>query len=285
MDRIIGAHLSTSGGYAKALEGIALREGNCLQIFSSSPRTWASASPSADSIMQFTKLKSTLRIDPVYFHANYLINLADPETTGEKSVLALIQELHLAHQMGVRGSIVHTGSFKNKNVTRSLKEHANYPILLGNIQKVLAQTPEDTFVILENAGTRKIGETIDQLGEIIHDIVNPRLKICLDTCHLHAAGYALTTQHEFDSFLANFDKLIGMDQLELIHMNDSRDSAGSLRDRHENIGQGFVNPHMFQFFLNEKRTRHVPIILETPGFDGNGPDKKNIDILKSFITE
>lgn len=285
MSHSIGAHLSTAGGYQKALDTILQIGGNCVQIFSSSPRTWASAHPSEEFLMQFNSIRKALGINPIYFHANYLINLADPGTTGEKSVTSLIQELKLANQIKVKGSVVHTGSFKNKNETRSLREHPNYPILLANIKTVLVETPEETYLILENAGTRKIGEKIDQLGEIIHDLDSSRLKVCLDTCHLHAAGYALSTQDEFDSFMSMFDSLVGLDRLELVHMNDSKDALGSLRDRHENIGQGFVNSQMFRFFLNDKRTCHVPIILETPGFDGKGPDKKNIDIVKRFITE
>lgn len=281
----IGAHLSSSGGYQKALESIVAKGGNCLQIFSSSPRIWSSAQVTDAAISVFVNLKKKCEIDPIYFHALYLLNLADPNQTGEKSVKALIDELQLASKMDVRGSIVHTGSFKNKDKTLHCRDEHYYPALLENIRKVLSETPSNTFLILENAGNRKIGQTIDQLSEIMEDINDPRIRVCLDTCHLHAAGYSLADRKQFEFFLDDFDTKIGIDKLEVIHMNDSRDQLNDLRDRHENIGKGFVGIEVFKNFLNSPRTKDIPFIIETPGFDGNGPDKENIDILKSLITE
>lgn len=283
MTQKIGAHLSTSGGYHKALLSIADKGGNCLQIFSSSPRTWSPAQVEDETISQFLKLKEQLHIMPVYFHALYLVNLADPAATGEKSVVALTQELQLASRMQVVGSIVHTGSFKNKDQTLSCRDEQYYSILLNNIKKVLTDTPDNTLLILENAGNRKIGQTVDQLAEIIEDIGNDRLRVCLDTCHLHAAGYDLRSEEHFETFLSDFDQKIGLDKLEVIHVNDSRDNLNDLRDRHENIGKGFVGIEVFKNFLNHPKTKGIPFIIETPGFDGNGPDKENIDILKSLI--
>ncbi|MBP9691330.1 deoxyribonuclease IV [Candidatus Woesebacteria bacterium] len=284
MNHRIGAHLSTSGGYHKALEQIVHVGGNCLQIFSSSPRTWQSASPHEDTITRFGDLKKQLHIDSVYFHALYLVNLADDAATGEKSVRALTSELCLAQRMGVKGSVIHTGSFKSKNkdVPLSCHDEKNYPILLAQIKSVLRETPPETLLILENAGTRKIGQTIEQLSEIITDVDDKRVRVCLDTCHLHAAGYDLRSPKDFDHFLTSFDALIGLEKLEVVHLNDSRDPFNSLRDRHENIGKGNVGIEVFQNFLNHQKTKHLPFILETPGFDGNGPDKENIDILKSL---
>lgn len=284
MEHKIGAHLSTSGGYHKALDSIVRKGGNCLQIFSSSPRTWRPAQVEDKVISQFSEIKKKLAIDPIYFHALYLVNLADPAATGEKSVTALTNELQLAAKMGVVGSIVHTGSFKNKDSTLSCRDEKLYPTLLENIKKVLSVTPSETFLILENAGNRKIGQTIDQLAEIIEDIGDDRIRICLDTCHLHAAGYSLADTEQFEAFLDDFETKIGLKKLEVIHMNDSRDKLNDLRDRHENIGKGYVGIEVFKNFLNHPKTRHIPFIIETPGFDGNGPDKENIDILKSLIT-
>jgi len=284
MTQKIGAHLSTSGGYHKALRSIVSKGGNCLQIFSSSPRTWSPARVDEKIISQFVELKNNLGIDPVYFHALYLVNLADPASTGDKSVMALIQELQLAAKMNVIGSVVHTGSFKNKDKTLSCRDEELYPSLLQNIKKILSDTPSETYLILENAGNRKIGQTIDQLAEILEDVRDNRIRICLDTCHLHAAGYNLTNKELFETFLEDFDNKIGLNKLEVIHMNDSRDQLNDLRDRHENIGKGFVSMEVFNNFLNHPKTKHIPFIIETPGFDGQGPDKKNIDIIKSLIS-
>ncbi len=285
----IGAHLSTSGGYTTALKSITEKGGNCLQVFSSSPRTWSNSTLSQKDIDDFVALKNDLNIDPIYFHACYLINCADSQEVGQKSIQSLIFELQLAHKMQVRGSIVHTGSFKENGSSGDnyldMRGSALYTCLIANIQTILKETPNDTYLFLENAGNRKIGRTIDQLANIIEDVKDERVKVCLDTCHLHAAGYDLNTQENFETFLDRFEKEIGLSKLELVHMNDSRDPLGSLRDRHDNIGEGYVGIDVFKNFLNNPRTKHLSFIIETPGFDDKGPDKQNLDILKGFIDE
>jgi len=281
----IGAHLSISGGYYKALQRITDIGGNCLQIFSASPRGWNLAKITDSDRKLFIEEKKGLRVDPVYFHASYLINLAGESRTANLSKQSLITELNIASQLGVKGSIIHLGSFKNngRDALRCVSTDTKYDFLLNNIIEVLTKTPKDTFFIIENAGNRKIGQTIDEIAKIIKDINDERIKVCLDTCHLFSAGYSLQTQKELDIFLFDFDKKIGLHRLEAWHINDSKDPFKSFRDRHENIGAGTVGPSTFKLLLNDPRTKDLPFIIETPGFDGNGPDKKNIDILKSFV--
>ena len=284
--KLIGAHESIAQGYANALHKVNYIGGNCLQIFSSSPRTWQSANVPSNIIQEFTETKKELQIGPIFFHACYLINLADGGYVGEKSVQSLTKELELAKLMGVAGSIIHPGSFKTteKKVYDHTKvDQSAYSIFLGNIQKVLDNTPKESLVILENSGTRKIGSTIDELAKIINDLKDPRIHICLDTCHLHAAGYDLSTKDKLDAFLDNFDRKIGLDKLSVVHTNDSKDPLGSFRDRHENIGKGLVGISVFQNLLNSSVLKQKPFIIEVPGFDGNGPDKRNIDILKEMF--
>lgn len=269
----IGAHQSISGGFTVALESIAEKGGSALQIFASSPRFWTQPDVSDETAQAFVAKKNALKIDPIYFHACYLINLANTEKGGYASVSTLTKELTLAHRMQIRGSIIHLGSLTN----------GNYEKLIANIQKVIEQTPGDTVFIAENAGTRKIGTTLEELGNIVRDVNSDRLKICLDTCHLHAAGYDLSSEKKFDAFFLQFDTLIGMDKLEVIHVNDSRDPFDSHRDRHENIGDGQIPSEVFSLLVNHKLTKDIPMILEVPGFDKKGPDKKNIDILKQLV--
>lgn len=281
MNHLLGAHLSTTGGHHKAVQSIAEKGGNCLQIFSSSPRTWKSASISDEAIEHFNKVTSDLRIGPIYFHALYLANLAFDNDTGKKSVVAMINELNLASKMGVKGSVIHTGSFINPQP--EYYGHDVYEDVIMNITTILENTPEDTLLILENSGNRKIGQKLDELGVIIDAVGSPRVKVCLDTCHLHVAGYDLNDQKDFEHFLLAFDTLIGLERLELIHLNDSKDPFNSSRDRHENIGKGNVGIDVFKNFLNNPQTKHLPFILEVPGFDEKGPDKENLDIVKSLI--
>jgi deoxyribonuclease-4 len=276
----IGAHKSASGGYDKAVERVADITGNCLQIFSYSPRSWQSRDLDNETKAAYLAALDEHDIGPVYFHACYLINLADRSQTGEKSVKNLSAELTLAADIGVAGSVVHTGTYKTDD--GEPEDEAHYEHLLENIRAALKNSPDDALILLENAGNRKIGRHIQDLADIIADIDSDRLRICLDTCHLHAAGYDLSSEEKFTEFFNDFDEQIGLDKLELIHVNDSRDELGSLRDRHANIGEGNIPEKVFKLLVNRPETRDKPMIIETPGFGESGPDEKNLKILRGF---
>ncbi|OGK09206.1 hypothetical protein A2767_06670 [Candidatus Roizmanbacteria bacterium RIFCSPHIGHO2_01_FULL_35_10] len=272
----LGAHQSIAGGYTQALERIKNIGGNCLQIFSSSPRGWSFTKLDEVQRSLFLERNAELKIDPIYFHASYLVNLADAERIGNLSKLSLIAELSIAPKLKIKGSIIHLGSFKDM---------PDMPTLVNNIIEVLKKTPEESLFIIENAGNNKIGKDLKEIAEIINQVNNPRVRVCLDTCHLHAAGYDFTTSEKLDKFIIEFDKLIGLKKLELFHINDSKDPFNSGRDRHENIGRGSIGLKTFKLLLNHPITKHLPFIIETPGFDDNGPDKQNLDILKSLVSE
>jgi len=273
----LGAHQSISGGYTEALKRITNIGGNCLQIFSSSPRGWNFAKPTEEEIREFRIQNSELSIDPIYFHATYLINLADDGRIGHASKQSLISEMNLAPRLGIKGSIIHLGSYKGES------SPTKYITLITNIKEILEKTPKESLFIIENAGNRKIGQTLEEISQIVKDVNRPRVRICFDTCHLFSNGYKFDTNQELDIFLAKLAKLEINNIVELWHINDSRDEFDSGHDRHENIGQGKMNVDEFKILLNHSKTKSYPFIIETPGFDGNGPDKKNLDILKSMI--
>lgn len=278
----IGAHMSIAGGYHLALGRVQEIGGNCLQIFSASPRGWNRAVLTEESKSRFLEAKRRLGIGTIFFHASYLINLAEEGRIGDESKKSLIAELNVASQLGVVGSIVHTGSFKGSPPAKWDTSDKKFAVLMSNISEVLAHTPKDAYLIIENAGNKKIGQNIDELASIIRNAKSDRIKVCLDTCHLFSAGYDLSTQEKFDAFFGEFDTKIGLERLVVFHTNDSRDPFNSGRDRHENIGQGTLTTRPFELLINDRRTRDLPFIIETPGFDGKGPDKKNMDILKSM---
>ena len=273
----LGAHQSIAGGLDKAIERVVKIGGNCLQIFSSSPRGWSFNKLSNEEINKFIIKAEKLLISPIYFHASYLINLADENKIGKLSKQSLIHELNLAQKLKIKGSIVHLGSYKNKSQT------SKYQILINNIKEILEKTPKNTLFIIENAGTRKIGQTLEEISQIFKDVNSSRLRLCLDTCHLFSNGYKFEIQKELDNFLEKLEKLNLLDKLELWHLNDSRDPLNSGKDRHENIGQGKIGLNEFKILLNHPKTNNYPFIIETPGFGKEGPDKKNLDILKSLI--
>src|SRR3989344_8609840 len=188
----IGAHQSIGGGYTQALDRIKNIGGNCLQIFSSSPRGWNFAKINDIQATQFRNKKSEMGIDPIYFHASYLINLANTEKVGSLSKLSLIAELSIALKLNIKGSIIHTGSFKDKK---------DMSPLIKNIREILQKTPDESLFIIENAGNNKIGKNLNEIAEIINLVNNPRVRVCLDTCHLHSAGYDLTSKEKLDKFI------------------------------------------------------------------------------------
>ena len=273
----LGAHLSISGGYHKALEHIVEIGGNCLQIFSTTPRGWSFAKITEQQIFDFTSLKSKLKVNPVYFHASYLINLANEGKIGHLSKLSLISYLSIAPKLQIKGSIIHLGSYKDQ------KTNIKYQKLISNIKNILAKTPRNSLFIIENAGNNKIGKDLKEIAKIIKDARDSRIRVCLDTCHLYSSGYDLSTEEKLDRFLELFDSLIGLERLELFHFNDSKDPFDSGRDRHENIGKGTIPIETFKLIMTHPKLKHLPLIIETPGFDDEGPDKKNLDILKRLV--
>ncbi len=273
----LGAHLSISGGYHTALKNIIKIGGNCLQIFSTSPRGWNFAKILKQQAFDFTSLKSKLKVDPVYFHASYLINLANEGKIGHLSKLSLISELSIAPKLHIKGSIIHLGSYVGN------KTEDKYKTLITHIKEILNRTPKESLFIIENAGNNKIGKDLKEIGNIIKDAGDSRIKVCLDTCHLYSSGYDLSSKEKLDRFLETFDSLIGLERLELFHFNDSKDPFDSGRDRHENIGKGMVPAETFRLIMTHPLLIHLPFIIETPGFHDKGPDKKNLDILKSLL--
>ncbi len=272
----LGAHQSIAGGYQEALKRINAIGGNCLQFFSSSPRGWNFAKVDDKTVEQFLQFKKDLKIDPIYFHASYLVNLSDEGKIGHLSKMSLISEMTIAPRLKVKGSIVHLGSYKSD------KTDSKYQKLIANIKEVLENTPEESLFMIENAGNNKIGQTLEEIAAIVRDVDSNRVKVCLDTCHLFSAGYDLSSEQKLTDFLNKFDELIGLNKLEVFHFNDSRDPYASGRDRHENIGQGTIPVSEFRVLMTNPTTKDLAFIIETPGFDGKGPDKKNLDILKSL---
>lgn len=275
----IGGHLSVAGGYHNALIKTVEIGGNALQIFSSSPRNWGVVPPSEEQIQLFLQTKKDLAIDPIYFHASYLVNLADNERIGSASIQTLTDELRLAEKMQVKGTIIHLGSFKLKDEKPTPQQ---YSILFSNIQQVLDNTPEETLFLIENAGNKKLCWSLEELGFIVKELNHRRVKVCLDTCHLWGAGYDLSTEDKFNYYFDQFDKLVGLEKLEVFQVNDSKDELGSFRDRHENIGEGSIPMNEFELLVNHEITRDKPFLLEVPGEDKKGPDKDNVTRLASL---
>lgn len=280
MKHLIGAHVGVSKGLVAAAEKAAAIGANCMQLFASPPRSFAPSKFNVEDCLAFTKQTKSLGIDPVFIHATYLINLgSENPRLLESSIACLVDDLNIAGKINAVGSIVHTGSHKGKGLVVVL------PTVAGAVESVLKQTPAQTKLLLEIAsgGNGKISSTFEELQLLLERINSPRVGVCLDSCHMFAGGYAFDTTEKVDQLAHKIKTTIGWEKVWCMHANDSKFEFGSYRDRHENIGQGFIGKNGLALLLRHPKFGKLPFILETPGFEDKGADKQNIDILKSLI--
>lgn len=277
---IFGAHVSTAGGIENA-PGKAVEIGaDAMQIFGSAPQSFQYTEPPTLSRELFKKRVKDGNIRPVFLHGVYLINLAsENQTLVSLSVKSLIEYQKLAADIGALGTIFHLGSHKGRGLEAVLTQ------VIKACTKVIEGSPDDVFLIIENsAGTAgKIGGSFRELGEIIRGIASEKIKVCLDTCHAFVSGYAIHQRGGLRKALVEFDREIGLERLICIHANDSKAPFMSAIDRHENIGQGYIGEKGFEIIVNHPKLKKLPFIIETPGFDQKGPDRKNLTILRSLV--
>ncbi len=281
--RRVGAHLSISGGFKQAVESIVEKGGNCLQIFSGSPRGWQMKLPSNEEAKVFKDLCEEKDVKPIFIHAKYLINLgSDKKRLVEISKQALIHDLRVGEMIGAKGVIDHLGSHQGRGWQASKQQ------LVRAIKDILRSTPKGIELMIENSAGQK-GKFTSQLEEIrflFQAVSSKRLGWCLDSCHAWAAGYSLGKIGNSliqNDIVKEAERLKILDRLGCVHVNDSRDEFGSGRDRHENLGKGKLGLEGLGAYVNHPQLKHLPMIIETPGFEGLGPDKKNLDILKSVL--
>ena len=275
----IGAHVSSSGGISKAIDRGADIGCEAIQIFGSSARSWAFKHPAEKEVAAFKERRAETGMGAVFFHAIYLINLGSPNPElVEKGVQSLINYMTLAANIGADGVIFHPGSHKGQGYEQVFDQAVNA------IKRVLDNTPEGPYLCLENmAGMgQHLGAKFEELGGILKEVNSPRLRICLDTQHSFAAGYDLTTPEGVESMIAQFDAAIGAENLAAVHANDSKQLCGSGVDRHDNIGEGYIGEPGFAAIMGHPAFKDAPFFLEVPGFEGDGPDRRNVDILKNI---
>ena len=273
----IGAHVSTSGGISKAV--VRGQEIGCeaIQIFGSSPQTWTFKPVPGEQIELFKQGLADAGIGPVFLHAIYLINLGTPDKEKlKKGIDSLANYMKLAADLGAVGVIFHPGSHGGRGYEAVL------PQTVEAIEIVLDTAPEGPVLAVENmAGMgQHIGAKFDELGGILDAVDSPRLKICLDTQHSFAAGYDLANPEGIQAMLDELDAGPGSANVAAVHANDSKRVCGSGVDRHDNIGEGFIGEEGFAAIMANPAFADVPFLLEVPGFEGNGPDLQNMDILK-----
>jgi deoxyribonuclease-4 len=278
--RRIGGHVSTAGGLQNAITNTLSIGGNAIQIFAGSPRMWARSLYPAKIAEAFREGVVKADLNPVYIHALYLTNLAsdNPEILA-KSIAALKTDMTNSAAINGAGVVLHIGSHQGRGW-----EHDKAQVIAA-IKKVLDSTPEESILLLENSAGQqgKIG-SLPELKDILSAIPNSRLRVCLDTAHAFEAGYNFTTTDGIEMWIAEIEKTITLEKIELFHLNDSKTPLGSGRDNHQNIGDGFIGSEGLKNLINHPKFSHLPLILEVPGIEGMGPDKANIDRVKSLLS-
>lgn len=275
---LLGAHVSAAGGPYKALERGDELGAEVIQIFGASPRTWSAPLPKAADLKLYQEARGKTKVQEVYLHAAYLVNIGTAEPVlRARSIKNLSQHLAIAEALGAEGLIFHPGSGGDQ-----LPEEAITKTIEG-MQQVLEAVPGKAMLIMENTagGGKKIGGTPEELGLLLKGVKSPRIKVCIDTAHAFEAGIIEQyTQEGITEFFDAWDEYVGLENVVALHINDSKTPYKSHHDRHENLGKGFIGLDGFRALAKEKRLAHTAWMLEVPGFEGMGPDKQNMDILK-----
>jgi deoxyribonuclease-4 len=272
---LIGAHVSPAGGPAKAVERGVERAARSIQIFNQNPRQWKPREYSAEEVADFRSAMAASNVDSLLIHAVYLLNCASEQAEfRKKSLASLVVSLRAGAALGATAVVLHPGS--------ALKGGGAVDAAIKRAGKVIAKAlsdSEDCPLHLEDTagagGT--LGRSFEELAQLIEVAGgDERLGVCLDSCHLLASGYDIRTADGLASVLDDFDRIVGLDRLGSLHVNDSATPLGSNVDRHANLGDGEIGRKGIAAFLSEPRFEGMPCVLEGPGHTGKAVDRQDI---------
>lgn len=279
MRALLGAHVSAAGGHARAFERARAIGADCLQIFTRAPSRWRGKPLTAALVQTFRAEREASGHPTVLAHDAYLTNLAaeDPHVYG-RSLEALIDEVFRCHQLGLDGLVLHLGSHLGRGEGRGLTR------FIRGLEQVMRATPPLPLLLETTAGQGHcLGHRFEHLAEVLSRIGSQRLGVCLDTCHVFAAGYELRTTPGYRRTFREFQHVIGMDRLWALHLNDSKSPFGSRLDRHAHIGQGEIGAEAFRRLVTDPRLSGIPMILETP--EHETMHSVNLSLLRQMAQE
>jgi len=279
---LLGGHMSIAGGFHKAIEAGESIGCTAIQMFTRSNRQWKAKKITDDAIEKFKEARKNSCIDSVVAHLPYLVNIGSPvEKTRHASLSIVKDELKRCDALGIKYIVLHPGSHLGEG------EQVCLDRIVKGIDSLLSADKGKAMIVLENMAGQgtNVGYQFEQLGYIIKNIKEKkRVGICFDTCHAFAAGYDLRDEESYENVWKNFSKTIGLRNLKVMHLNDSKRELGSRVDRHEDIGKGKLTKAAFTLLMNDKRFFSVPKILETPKATLQ-TYAKNMRILKGLLTE
>jgi len=279
-----GSHLSIAGGYYKAVDAAEALSMDCVQLFTKNNNQWNGKPITPEDVKLFRDRLEATGIHHPIAHDSYLINLASPvDELWQKSIDAFTHELERAELLGLIGVVMHPGSYVSSTPEEGLRR------IVEGLDEAHRRTPQvKTLTLLETTAGQgtNLGHRFEHLREIIQEVENPdRVGVCVDTCHIFAAGYPLIAQEEYAATMLEFDTLIGIDRIKAFHLNDSLKPFGSRVDRHEHIGRGTLGLEPFRHLVNDPRFEKIPMYLETAKGIENGEelDAINLRTLKGLI--
>ncbi len=274
---LLGAHVSTAGGLAKAVERGTERGCESIQIFHQSPRMWRPTRYGEADFAEFREAMDSSPVEAVIIHAVYLINCATTDRElRKKSLASLTHALRIGDDIGAAGVVLHPGAQKGEPLGPSIRRAAKV------ISEALEETESCRLLLEQTAGHKGLlGRDFDQTAELIELAGGGgRLGLCLDSCHLFVQGYDITDAEHLDAVLDEADAKVGLERLGAVHVNDAAAPLGSCRDRHANVGKGEMGRAGLAAFLSEPRFEGLPATLETPGPEKKGPDRKEVAAAK-----
>lgn len=261
-DHLIGAHMPTGKGLGSAVRAGHAIGCTAIQVFTSSPQMWKAVDPTPEKVADFKAACAETGIDSVVSHDSYLVNLcAVSDEILDKSLNALKGELRRCGMYGIRFVVSHIGAHMGQGEDEGLR------IAAENTLRVLDDSPDDVTLLAETTAGQgsALNSSFECLAKFFELTKAPkRLGVCLDTCHIFAAGYDLRTPETYEATFARFDELVSLSNLKAIHCNDSKMAFGSRKDRHAHLGQGEIGPTAFELLVKDKRFFQTPILIETP---------------------
>ncbi len=272
----IGAHVSIKGGFTSVFDRIEEIGGTCGQIFTHSPRTWKFPDIDKEEAEKFKEIYQKKEIWPILIHESYLTNLATPkEDIYKKSMDAMKKEIAAAAMLGIEYIKIHPGSHLGQGEEKGLDQIA--------ASLSAFECMGDVIILLETTAGKgtDLGHTFEQL-QYLREATKIETGVCLDTCHVFAAGYDITTPEGLDMTLDELDCTMGLTSVKAVQLNDSKHPFNSRKDEHAHIGLGEIGDKGFSVFLNHPRIRDLPLILETPA-DSTRGHKENVEAVKALM--
>lgn len=261
--KFVGAHVSAAGGVENAPLNAAKIGAKAFALFTKNQKQWQAKPLSAENLAAFKKNLAAVGIAPSHVlpHDSYLINLGHPDAEKrEKSVLALLDEARRAEQLGLLYLNFHPGSHLG-----AMEEDKCLAVIASGMKRILNETSQVSLLLETTSGQGgNVGYRFEHLADVLEQVADPRRSgICLDTCHIFAAGYDIRNTEAYEKTMKRFDSVVGRSCLHAAHLNDAKVELGSRKDRHESIGRGLLGIEAFRLLMNDPRFDDMPLVLET----------------------